>query len=190
MPKMDGLALTQALKQDQITSHIPVIILTGKSSKASLLEGLKTRADEYLTKPFDPEELHLRIRNLLENRKKWIAHFQQATPSARGVPSLPSMETVFLQKVEALVRAQLGNEDYGVAQLGRDLRLDRTQLFRKLKALTGQNPSHFIRIIRLQEAYQLLKDRTATVAEISFQVGFSNPSYFSRSFKAHFNKTP
>jgi signal transduction histidine kinase/DNA-binding response OmpR family regulator len=190
MPKMDGLALTQALKQDQITSHIPVIILTGKSSKVSLLEGLKTQVDEYLTKPFDPEELLLRIRNLLENRKQWIAHFQQDTPSDKVVPSLPSMETVFLQKVEALVHANLANEDYGVAQLGRDLRLDRTQLFRKLKALTGQNPSHFIRIIRLQKAYRLLQDRTATVAEIAFQVGFSNPSYFSRSFKAHFNKTP
>ncbi len=190
MPKMDGFALTQALKQDQITSHIPVIILTGKSSKASLMEGLETQVDEYLTKPFDPEELRLRIRNLLENRKQWIARFQQNTHSDRVAPSLPSMETVFLQKVEELVLANLGNEDYGVAQLGRDLRLDRTQLFRKLKALTGQNPSHFIRIIRLQEAYQLLKDRTATVAEISFQVGFSNPSYFSRSFKAHFNKTP
>lgn len=190
MPKMDGFALTRALKNDALTSHIPIVILTGKSSKASRLEGLKNQADEYLAKPFDAEELRLRLQNLLDNRQKWIAHFQQQSgaPPQRDQPK--SLEDVFLEKVEKVVQENLTDENFNVERLSRILRLDRTQLFRKLKALTGQNPSHFIRVVRLQAAYRLLQSRSATVAEIAFEVGFSNTSYFSRSFKTHFGKTP
>ncbi len=190
MPKMDGFALTHALKEETVTSHIPVIILTGKSSRASLLEGLRKQADEYLTKPFDAEELLLRVHNLLENRKKWIARYHHKGSEVEEFSPLPSMEAVFLEKVEGFVASNLGNDDYSVEKLGRDLRMDRTQLFRKLKAITGQNPSQFIRVFRLEKARELLQNRTATVAEIAFEVGFSNTSYFSRSFKSHFGKTP
>lgn len=190
MPKMDGFTLTQNLKEDQITSHIPIIMLTGKSSQESRLEGLRKQADEYLVKPFDPEELQLRVQNLLDNRQKWITHFKRQNNGLAEQISLPSMEARFLEKVKDLIQTNLENENYSVEQLGKDLQLDRTQLFRKLKAITGQNPSQFIRVYRLETAYQLLKNRTATVAEIAFQVGFSNPSYFNRTFKAHFKKTP
>lgn len=190
MPKMDGFTLTKTLKEAALTSHIPIIILTGKSSKASQLEGLRTQADEYLTKPFDAEELELRIHNLLTNRQKWIERFQQNGLLLPEKQQVLSMEEKFLQSVETIVQEKMSNEDFGVEQLGRALRLDRTQLFRKLKAITGDNPSHFIRIVRLKAAYQMLQNKQATVAEIAFEVGFSNPSYFSRSFKTHYGKTP
>ena len=190
MPKMDGFTLTKTLKEDTLTSHIPIIILTGKSSKASQLEGLRTQADEYLTKPFDAEELELRIHNILANRQKWIERFQQNGMTIPERPQPLSMEEKFLKSVEKIVQEHKQDENFGVEQLGRALRLDRTQLFRKLKAITGENPSHFIRVIRLQSAYEMLQNQQATISEIAFEVGFSNPSYFNRTFKAHFGKTP
>lgn len=190
MPKMDGFTLTKTLKEDTLTSHIPIIILTGKSSKASQLEGLRTQADEYLTKPFDAEELDLRIHNLMANRQKWIERFQQNGMVLPEKSKVLTMEEKFLQSVEALVQENKSDENFGVEQLGRALRLDRTQLFRKLKAITGENPSHFIRVTRLKAAHKMLQNQEATIAEIAFKVGFSNPSYFSRSFKKHFGKTP
>lgn len=190
MPKMDGFTLTKILKEDALTSHIPIIILTGKSSKASQLEGLRTQADEYLTKPFDAEELELRIHNLLANRQKWIERFQQNGMVLPEKQQVLSMDDKFILSVKDIVQENISNEDFGVEQLGRALRLDRTQLFRKLKAITGENPSHFIRVVRLKAAHQMLQNQQATIAEIAFEVGFSNPSYFSRSFKTYFGKTP
>ncbi|MEL6944465.1 MAG: AraC family transcriptional regulator, partial [Bacteroidota bacterium] len=120
----------------------------------------------------------------------WISHFQSKNGDIVASEKPLSMDDIFLQKVGEIVQANLSDENFTVEKLGRTLRLDRTQLFRKLKALTGENPSHFIRTTRLKIAYQLLENQTATVAEIAFQVGFSNPSYFSRSFKQYFGKTP
>ena len=190
MPKMDGFTLTKHLKEDEITSHIPIIILTGKASKASKKEGIRILADAYLTKPFDKEELVLQIQALLDNRKKWINYFRQSASSHKEELPIPSIETAFLNKVSSFVKNNLDNEQYSVEQLSRDLRIDRTQLFRKLRAITGKNPSQFIRTYRLQVAYDLLKQRNGTIAEIAFKVGFSTPSYFSRSFKTQFGKTP
>lgn len=190
MPIMDGFTLTKYLKEDEITSHIPIIILTGKASKESKKEGIRIQADAYLTKPFDKEELILQIQALLDNRKKWTSYFRQSGASSIEELPIPSIETAFLNKVNSFVKNNLDNEHYSVEQLSRDLRIDRTQLFRKLRAITGKNPSQFIRTYRLQVAYDLLKQRNGTIAEIAFKVGFSTPSYFSRSFKAQFGKTP
>lgn len=190
MPKMDGFTLTKYLKEDEVTSHIPIIILTGKASKESKKEGIRIQADAYLTKPFDKEELILQIQALLDNRKKWTSYFRQSGDSSIKELPFPSIETAFLNKVNSFVKNNLDNEHYSVEQLSRDLRIDRTQLFRKLRAITGKNPSQFIRTYRLQVAYDLLKQRNGTIAEIAFKVGFSTPSYFSRSFKAQFGKTP
>lgn len=189
MPKMDGFELVQQLKSDIITSHIPIIILTGKSSKASRISGLATEADDYLTKPFQADELQLRIRNLLNNRKRWSAKYEAQNGVIQRV-ALPSMEEQFLTKASEIVKTHLSDEHFGVEQLGKAMHLDRTQLFRKLKALTNENPSAFIRIIRLNAAHELLQQNTATIAEVAFQVGFSNTSYFSRTFKTQFGKTP
>ncbi|MEM1326767.1 MAG: response regulator [Bacteroidota bacterium] len=190
MPKMDGFELTATLKREVITSHVPVIILTGRSSDAHKISGLQTQADDYLTKPFQVEELQLRIRNLLENRKRWLTHHSNGDTSKNATPLLPSMEAQFLQHAREIVATNMSDETFGVEQLGSALHLDRTQLFRKLKALTNENPSYFIRSIRLEKAHELLQSQSATVAEIAFAVGFQSPSYFNRSFKKHFGVTP
>lgn len=190
MPKKDGYELTKILKNHTATSHIPVIMLTGKSTKASRMEGLQVSADDYLTKPFDPEELRLRVSNLIANRQKWVNHYQNIATSKQIDLSIPSMEDVFIQKALTVVEENLGDEQFSVEKLGRILRLDRTQLFRKLKAITGQNPSTFIRTVRLKKAYALLSNRSATVGEIAFSVGFNSTNYFNRCFKEHFGKTP
>ena len=190
MPKKDGYELTTTLKKHTATSHIPIIMLTGKSGKASKIAGLQATADDYLTKPFDAEELRLRINNLIINRQKWVRHFQNKAISKQAALSIPSMEDVFIQKALKVVEENLGDEQFSVEKLGQILRLDRTQLFRKLKAITGQNPSKFIRTVRLKKAYTLLSHRSATVGEIAFSVGFSSTNYFNRCFKEQFGKTP
>ena len=190
MPIKDGYELTKILKANAATSHVPIIMLTGKSGKESRIEGLEAAVDDYLTKPFDAKELRLRIKNLLNNRQKWINHFQSTASNAQADLNLPSMEDKFIQKALKVVEENLGDEHFTVEKLGRSLRLDRTQLFRKLKAITGQNPSNFIRTVRLKKAYTLLTNRTATVGEIAFSVGFSSTTYFNRCFKEQFGKTP
>lgn len=190
MPKKDGFTLTKELKNNAATSHIPIIILTGKSSKDSKMEGLSVSADDYLTKPFDAAELRLRVKNLLDNRQKWVQHFQQTATTPLPDLAIPSIEDVFIQKALKAVENNLGNEDFSVEKLGKAVHLDRTQLFRKLKAITGQNPSNFIRTVRLKKAYTLLQSRSATVGEVAFSVGFSSTTYFNRCFKEQFGKTP
>lgn len=190
MPEKDGFEVTQVIKNNEKTSHIPIIILTGKSSRESKITGLQTSADDYLTKPFDAEELLLRIKNLLQNREKWVARFKESLRPDSPYLDVPSQEEKFIKKAVEVVELNLSNEDFSVEKMGRALLLDRTQLFRKLKAITGQSPSKFIRSIRLKHAYQLLKRRSATVGEIAFSVGFSSTTYFNRCFKEEYGLTP
>lgn len=190
MPKMDGFELSRRLKQQEATSHIPIIILTGKASRDSRLEGLATQADDFLAKPFDAEELRLRIRNLLHNRALWRKRYGQPGLLDLGPVDIPSREQAFLQQAKNVIEEYLGDESFSVEQLSSALALDRTQLFRKLRALTGQNPSRFIRTIRLKRARQLLEAKVGTAAEIGFMVGFSSASYFSKCFKEEFGMTP
>jgi signal transduction histidine kinase/DNA-binding response OmpR family regulator len=190
MPKMDGFELCRQLKQQEATSHIPIIILTGKASRDSKLEGLSTQADDFLAKPFDAEELRLRIHNLLRNRALWRKRFEQDNPLAPSPINVPSREQAFLQQAREIIEAHIDDEAFSVEQLSSRLALDRTQLFRKLRALTGQNPSRFIRTIRLKRAHQLLEADAGTASEIAFMVGFSSASYFSKCFKEEFGVTP
>lgn len=190
MPKMDGFELSRKLKQQEATSHIPIIILTGKASRDSRLEGLATQADDFLAKPFDGEELRLRVRNLLHNRALWRKRYDQPGLLDPSPIEIPSREQAFLQEAKNIIEEYLGDEHFSVEQLASSLALDRTQLFRKLRALTGQNPSRFIRTIRLKRARQLLEADAGTAAEIGFMVGFSSPSYFSKCFKEEFGMTP
>jgi len=190
MPKKDGFAVVREIKKNEKTSHIPIIILTGKSSQESKLTGLQTTADDYLTKPFDARELQLRIGNLLSNRKKWIARFKASLKPDNALLDVPSQEQTFIKKAVKIVEENLSDENFSVEKMGRFLLMDRTQLFRKLKAITGKSPSQFIRSIRLKHAHQLLSRQSATVGEIAFSVGFSSTAYFNRCFKEEFGKTP
>ncbi|RMG54212.1 MAG: response regulator, partial [Bacteroidetes bacterium] len=191
MPEMDGLAFTRAIREDLRTGHIPVIQLTAKAGRDSRLEGLATAADDYLTKPVDPEELHLRVRNRIEQQRKLrevlgkeIVHLRPDEIAVR------SADQVFLEKAISVIETYMADEAFSIEDLAREMALSRSQLHRKLKALTDQSASVFLRTMRLKRARQLLEQGAGTAAEISYQVGFGSPAYFSKCFKDEFGITP
>ncbi len=195
MPRMDGYQVCTALKQDERTSHIPVIMLTARADLESKLEGLQTGADVYLAKPFSQRELVAHLTNLIALRRQLQQRYSGTTPSqpmgwSTNLPSLPSMEQLFLNRVRAAVEDHLDDEQYSVERLCEEVGLSRTQLHRKLKALTNESPGELIRLLRLQRAHELLSANVGTVAEVAYQVGFGNPANFSTSFSRQFGYAP
>ncbi|MCB9305522.1 MAG: DUF3808 domain-containing protein [Lewinellaceae bacterium] len=186
MPEKDGFELCETLKNDERTSHVPIILLTAKTDMESKISGLKTGADAYLTKPFEPEELMVRLENLFELRQKLQARYRSLEPES--VPE--NKEDEFVQKVRQAVLENISDETYGIPQLCRAAALSRAQLHNKLKALTGQSTSHFIRSIRLHKAKALLESSDLNVSEISYEVGFKNLSYFSSAYQEEFGVPP
>lgn len=192
MPAMDGNELCRYLKTDERTSHIPIIMLTARASMESKIEGLETGADDFITKPFDMEELQARIKNLILQRKKLKEIILRNIGSvgqlaARGVSS---MEQQFIKKALEVVGKHISDPDFSVELFAREMSLSRVQLHRKLTALVEQPASDFIRTIRLHRAAILLKENAGTIAEIAYDVGFTNPSYFSECFRKQFGKLP
>jgi signal transduction histidine kinase/DNA-binding NarL/FixJ family response regulator len=192
MPKMDGMELCRRLKTDERTCHIPVILLTAKAAMEDKLEGLETGADDFLTKPFDPQELVIRIRNLIQQRRKLQKIFARNISSIGQLTdsSISSMDKKFMKKSVEVVEENLLDADFNVEQLGQEMNMSRMQLHRKLRALVDQSAGEFIRTIRLNRAAILLKEKTANIAEIAYDVGFNNPSYFSECFRKQFGKLP
>jgi signal transduction histidine kinase/ligand-binding sensor domain-containing protein/DNA-binding response OmpR family regulator len=190
MPKMDGYEVCRRIKQDEKTSHIPVILLTAKAGQENKLEGLETGADDYLTKPFDAKELLVRIRNLIDLRRKLRERFSKTEILKPGEVAVTSLDDAFLQKVMAAVERKLSDETFSVEQLAEDAGMSRSQLHRKLTALTGQTPTEFIRYVRLHRAMELLRKNAGTVSETAYAVGFSGVSYFSKCFQDQFGLLP
>jgi signal transduction histidine kinase/DNA-binding response OmpR family regulator len=196
MPGKDGFAVTQALKTDPRSSHIPVILLTAKATQADKLSGLAHGADAYLSKPFDQAELLLRIDKLLALRQQLQAWYQQralTAPSAEAkLPSTdpPSLDEQFIDQIQGVIQARLSDPTLNVYGLGEAVHLGRTQVYRKLKALTGHTPTLYIRSARLKRAKELLRSTTLQVAEVAYDVGFNDPGYFSRAFTEEFGTSP
>ena len=202
MPKMDGNELTRILKNDERTSHIPIIILTAKSSQESKLEGLETGADDYLTKPFDIKELQVRIKNLISLRKKLQEKFSKIEMNPIGenennstsVQSKPiklrSIDEKFLNKIQKIIYERLSDENFSTEELGDKAGMSRAQFFRKIKALTGKSPSSYVRSIRLLKAKGMIEIGDGNISEIAYSVGFSSPVYFSKCFKEEFGYPP
>jgi DNA-binding response OmpR family regulator len=190
MPKKSGFDVCHILKLDEKTSHIPVILLTAKSDSEDKITGLMTKADDYVTKPFVPRELLVRIENLIELRKQLREKYKSEGVIRPKEVAVNSVDEKFLDKLIALVEINMGDEKFGVEQLGEELGMSRSQLHRKLKALLDQGPNQFIRFFRLQRAHDLLKQKAATASEIAYQVGFSSPSYFTKCFHEQFGYTP
>jgi DNA-binding response OmpR family regulator len=193
MPEMNGYELCATLKTTESTSHIPVIMLTAKSSSESKLYGYEQGADAYLPKPFNVYELQLQIKNFMRLREQFQKRFNEAnrfasSDMAKYQPT--SLENDFLNKLKDHIILNLSNHRYDVAALERDVTLSHVQLYRKLKALTGLSASEFIKHIRLEEAAERLRKNPDRVIEISFQVGFQNETYFSSCFKKQFQMTP
>ena len=190
MPGMDGLELCRRLKTDERTSHIPVILLTAKTGTGSKLEGLKTGADDYLTKPFERPELLMRVKNLLASRKLLRERFGRQLLLQPAEVTVTSTDEKFLQKVFALLEENLSNADFDVTAFSQEIGMSHTHLHRKLTALLGQSANELIRTFRLKRAASLLSQQHGNVSEIAFMVGFTNPNYFSKCFRDQFGQTP
>ena len=190
MPDMDGVQLCEALKTDERTSHVPVLLLTSRSSTESKVEGLNAGADDYVTKPFNLEVLFSRIGNLIHNRRQLHTKYSRVL-TVEPTSNLPeSAEEKFLRKLTTLIDEHIADPDLAVVRLERELGMSNTQLYRKLKALTGKGGNELIRSVRLQRASQLLQSGGYQVAEVAYAVGFSDPNYFIRAFKKEFGQAP
>lgn len=190
MPEMDGMEFCRRIKSEEKTSHIPVVLLTAKAEQADKIEGLELGADDYLAKPFDARELQVRVANLLTQRKKLQEHFRKNLTFATPAVDADSMDAVFLGRVRDAVEANLDDEGFGVVELGQAVGMSRSQLHRKLSALTGFLPNEIIRNMRLEKARKLLEKKAGTAAEIAYACGFSSPAYFTKCFKEYFGILP
>lgn len=190
MPVKDGIEVCQVLKEHELTSHIPIILLTAKSDIESRIHGYKKGADDYIAKPFQIGELQVRIENLLTNRKKLHAKFGGVLTLTPSQIKIESADDVFLKKVAEAVERQMADPAFGLESFAVAVGMSKMQLYRKLTALTGYGPNEFIRHFRLQRANDLLKANSGSVAQIAYQVGFQNLSYFSKMFKQKFDRSP
>jgi len=190
MPKLDGYGLSKKLRSDEKTSHIPIIMLTARAEEADKIAGLEIGVDDYLTKPFSPNELRVRVRNLIEQRQRLRERFSQTTLIKPSEVTVASMDQKFLERLKEIVEANMEEEDFTVKELSTKAGMSDRQLERKLKALIDQTPNQFIRSMRLQRAKQLLEQNAGTVSEIAYMVGFNNIPYFSKAFRDAFGKPP
>lgn len=190
MPEMDGVEMTERLKKNPLTSHIPVILLTAKASEEARIEGLETGADAYMAKPFSAQELMVRAKKLIEGRKKLREAFKKELLLEPSESDAPSIQDMFLTKVTETIQKNLWDPDFGAERLSGSFNFSRRQFHRKVQALTGHTPGQLIRMFRLKKAKQMIEKGNGTVSEIAYEVGFNNLSYFSKCFSEQFGKLP
>lgn len=188
MPVMDGMECCRRLKSEVQTSHIPVMMLTAYTMDEQKVMGYECGADSYILKPFSARLLLVRLRNLIDNRRRLQSFFADKT-SLRKEP-IADLDKGFVEKLRTLIEEQLGNSELSVEDLGDKIGMSRVQLYRKAKALTGYSPNELLRIARLKKAASLLASTEKTVAEITYEVGFSSPSYFTKCYKDYFGESP
>lgn len=190
MPEMNGYQLCEKLKTDERTSHIPVILLTAKAGEESKLEGLETGADDYLTKPFSVRELQVRMKNLIEQRRKLRERFGSAKVFKPAEVAVTSVDEKFYTRLMEIIEANMGDESFGVAELAREIGMSQQQLHRKIRAAVDHSPRQFLLTLRLQRAAELIRKNAGTFSEIAYQTGFNTPNYFTKAFRKHFNCSP
>jgi DNA-binding response OmpR family regulator len=190
MPEMDGIEMCRKIKLDQRTSHIPVILLTAKASDDSKLSGLGIGADDYIIKPFNKEELKLKIRNQVAARGRMQKRIRLEFLSESTTIKAVSADEKFLERLKKVVETRISDELLSVESLTEEIGMSRAQLYRKVTALTGLSGTEFIRKLRLQRAAQLLQQQVGPVSQVAYEVGFSNLSYFSKCFKEQFGVLP
>ena len=190
MPVMDGNEMCRKLKEDIRTSHIPVIMLTARSSMDYKIEGLETGADAYIEKPFSMDLIEVQIKNLLENRKILRNKFSKELLIKPADITVTSVDADFIQKAISVVEKNISDPDFNSDKFCKEIGLSRSSLHRKLTALTSQSASEFIRTLRLKRAVKLLEQSGHSVEEVSYKVGFTSPAYFTKCFKSLFGRTP
>ncbi|MCV9389118.1 two-component regulator propeller domain-containing protein [Reichenbachiella ulvae] len=191
MPGKDGFELCKSIKSDVKTSHIPVILLTAKASNDSALDGFELGADYYITKPFNPKLLSLRVRNALNTRDQIRGQLNNNTLNIEPKNvKIASRDEEFITKAVSIIEENISNSEFYVDDLGKELGMSRMQLYRKLKGLIGQSANEFIRTIRLKRAAQLIKQGELNISEITYQVGFNDLQYFRDCFKKQYGMNP
>ena len=190
MPEMDGKQLCVQIKQDIQTCHIPFIMITALSSETDQIEGLTVGADDYITKPFNPEILKTKIKNVLKSRE--LISRRYATLSALEPEEFVTedKDATFLLEIIEFIKANVSNPDLKVDDLSKNAGMSRSPFFKKLKNLTGKTPNDFIRDIRLNQAAKLLLKSDLNITEIAYQTGFTSPKYFRECFKKQFGESP
>lgn len=192
MPGMDGITLCRKLKSEIKTSHIPIILLTARTSLIFKIEGLETGADDYITKPFNATLLKVRARNLVTSRKVLRKHFMepQGLKIEPSKVSYTSKDEIFLNNLVKIVEDHISDSELSVEYLGREVGMSRMQLYRKVRSLTGFSTNEFIRVMRLKRAVQLIENTDLTISEITYDVGFTDLQYFRSCFKKQYKTTP
>lgn len=191
LPKKDGLSVSAILKADFRTSHIPVILLTARTTIEQQIEGIQTGVDAYITKPFNLQYVQESIKTLLKNRAMLREHYTSELPIETSSVTNPNkLDKKFITQFTAYVEECYNNSELSVEDIGRDLGMSRVQLYRKVKALLGMSVNEYIQQVRLNKAKFLLRRDDLTIADIAYKVGFSSPTYFSTAFKGKYNQTP
>jgi len=190
MPKMDGYEFCRKVKEDMRISHIPIILLTAKSSEESKYSGIEAGADDYISKPFNIDMLKLKIAKIIEKQKAFQNKFKKKIEIATSDVEIVSMDEKFIQKAVSIVEKNISNPDFLVEDLCKEMGMSRVYFYKKTLALIDKTPSQFIRFIRLKRAVDLLEKSQLFVNEIAYQVGFNEPKYFRKYFKDEFGVTP
>ena len=188
MPVMDGLECCRKLKTELQTSHIPVMLLTACSLDEQRIQGFECGADSYISKPFNSKLLLVRLRNLMDNHKRLKQFFGDKTTLSKEPVS--DVDKGFVDRFRELIEENLADSELSVEDLGGKMGLSRVQLYRKIKALTNYSPNELVRIARLKKAASLLASSEKTISEITYEVGFTSPSYFTKCYKDYFGESP
>ncbi|MEL7123657.1 MAG: response regulator, partial [Bacteroidota bacterium] len=190
MPKLDGVMLCQIIKNDPELNHIPFILLTAKSSVDNQLEGVSSGADYYFTKPISLRILQATIQNLMESRKKMKSlYMKNAFKKAREM-AVNDKEKSFMNEFISIIEKNIERTDFDVDQLCKEIGMSRTKLYNKVKSITGKSVGELIRGLRLKRAAQILASEDTSIVQVMYRVGIQSQSYFTKSFKKEFGKTP
>lgn len=186
MSKLDGIQVANQLKTNELTSHIPLIFLTAKTGLENVLKGLETGAEDYIQKPFNLSEIKLKIQNRLESRRQLVKKYLKGSL----VSDTPTAIDNYLDKINDVIDQQIDNTEFSIDLLCEELAIGRSQLYRKIQALTGKTIIEYINTYKLSKAMQLLKEGQMSIKEIAFKVGYNDNRYFSRIFRKEFGRPP
>lgn len=193
MPEMDGLELCRRVKSNIDSSHIPVILLTAKTTLESKAEGLECGADVYVEKPFSIRQLHMQIENLLKLRQSFHKLMANLSGSAghisNGEFAMSQKDCEFVARIQEVVAEQLADENFSIDTLAEQLHMSRSNFYRKIKALSGASPNDYLKTLRMHKAAELIMDGTR-ISEVAAQVGFVSSSYFAKCFKTQYGVLP
>jgi DNA-binding response OmpR family regulator/anti-sigma regulatory factor (Ser/Thr protein kinase) len=190
MPKLDGIEMCEKLQNDNLTQHIPVILLTAKNSTNAKISGLKSGAIEYISKPFNTNELLLKVKNIITSKEHIISKYRKETINRPEILLDKSQDEIFLESLVFNVNLRLDDADFKLEELADSLNMSYSRLYRKCQALTGSSLVDFVRLLRLKKGAILLTKYGYNISETAFKTGFNDPKYFSKCFKKYFKQTP